>query len=66
MALLVRVLSGRPLGIGGDKYLPQRYDLETIGPKHLEGKGLDEMKTTIEFIKARGLVGYPFSQGGRN
>lgn len=62
----MRVLGGRPPGTGGDKYLPQGYDLETIGPKHQEGKGLDEMKTTIEFMKARGLAHCPFSQGRMN
>ncbi|PQE21362.1 dephospho- kinase protein [Rutstroemia sp. NJR-2017a BBW] len=61
VALLLGILGGRAPGTGGDKYYPQGYDLKTIGPKPQEGKGLDEMRTTIEFLKARGSVNCPFS-----
>ena len=66
MALFVRVLGGRAPGTGGDKYHPQGYDLKTIGPKPQEGKGLDEMRTTVEFFKARGSAGCPFPHGRKN
>jgi hypothetical protein len=59
------MLGGRAPGMGGDKYYPQGYDLETIGPKPQEGKGLNEMRTTVEFLKVRGSAGCPFSNGGK-
>jgi hypothetical protein len=64
-ALFLRGLGGRVPGTEADRYHPGGYDLETIGPKPQEGKGIDEMKTTIEFMKARGEVGCPFSRGGK-
>lgn len=60
----MRVLGGRAPGTGGDKYQPQGYDLKTIGPKPQEGKGLDEMSTTVEFLKAHGIDGCPFHKRG--
>jgi hypothetical protein len=66
LALLVRALGGRAPGTGGDKYRPQGYNLETIGPKSQEGKGLDEMRTTVEFMKARGSAGCPFTHGRKS
>lgn len=46
---LCEVLGSRAPGTGGDKYHPQGYNLKTIGPEPQEGKGLDEMRSTIEF-----------------
>jgi hypothetical protein len=65
VALLLRILGGRTPGTGGDKYYPQGYDLKTIGPKPQEGKGLDEMNATVEFLKARGSSSCPFSNKGK-
>lgn len=59
-ALLFRAFGGRAPGSKGDRYHPQGYNLWTIGPKHQEGKGMEEMTATIEFMKARGLTGCPF------
>lgn len=59
------MLGARAPGTGGDKYYPQGYDLMTIGPKPQEGKGLEEMRATVEFLKARGSAGCPFSNGGK-
>ncbi|PKX95171.1 uncharacterized protein P174DRAFT_386416 [Aspergillus novofumigatus IBT 16806] len=61
-ALLVRIFGGRMPGSGGDRYLPQGYDLMTIGPEPQKGKGLQEMSLDMEVIKARGVATCPFSQ----
>ncbi|KAF4156841.1 hypothetical protein CNMCM8927_004468 [Aspergillus lentulus] len=61
-ALLVRIFGGRMPGSGGDRYLPQGYDLMTIGPEPQKGKGLEEMSLDMEVIKARGVATCPFSQ----
>ncbi|KAK9646394.1 hypothetical protein HCH54_005144 [Aspergillus fumigatus] len=61
-ALLVRVFGGKAPGSGGDRYLPQGYNLMTIGPEPQKGKGLQEMSLDMEVIKARGVATCPFSQ----
>ncbi|RDL30743.1 Uncharacterized protein BP5553_10088 [Venustampulla echinocandica] len=63
VAVFVRSLGGRAPGTAGDRYHPSGYDLMTIGPKPQEGKGLDEMRTTIEFMETRGLADCPFHSG---
>ncbi|KAH8668250.1 hypothetical protein BGZ60DRAFT_376511 [Tricladium varicosporioides] len=65
VALLLRSLGGKPPGPGGEKYHPEGYDLMTIGPQPQEGKGIEEMKTAIEYMKARGETGCPFSRLGK-
>ncbi|KAI0149874.1 hypothetical protein F4776DRAFT_672054 [Hypoxylon sp. NC0597] len=62
-ALLVRALGGKAPGTNKDRYQPQGYDLMTIGPEPQKGKGLDDMVTDVEIIKARGVATCPFSQG---
>ncbi|PVH81288.1 hypothetical protein DL98DRAFT_490331 [Cadophora sp. DSE1049] len=62
LALTLRLLGGKVPGDSGDRYHPQGYDLETIGPRPQEGKGLDEMRTTVEFLKSRGSAVCPFSK----
>ncbi|KAI5918854.1 hypothetical protein F4810DRAFT_690267, partial [Camillea tinctor] len=62
-ALLLRAFGARAPGSFGDKYRPQGYDLNTIGPKPQEGKGLDDMAATVEFLQTRGSIGCPFSRG---
>ncbi|GIC89790.1 uncharacterized protein Aud_006218 [Aspergillus udagawae] len=61
-ALLIRIFGGRMPGSGGDRYLPQGYNLMTIGPEPQKGKGLEEMSLDMEVIKARGVATCPFSQ----
>ncbi|KAL4921832.1 hypothetical protein BDW62DRAFT_208018 [Aspergillus aurantiobrunneus] len=61
-ALLFRLLGGKMPGSGGDRYLPQGYDLMTIGPEPQQGKGLENMARDIDIIKSRGVTTCPFSQ----
>lgn len=61
-ALFVRIMGGRIPGSRGDRYLPQGYDLMTIGPEPQEGKGLEEMGLDMEVIRSRGIATCPFSQ----
>ncbi|KAH6949741.1 hypothetical protein BKA56DRAFT_638770 [Ilyonectria sp. MPI-CAGE-AT-0026] len=65
-ALLTRALGGRVPGSRGDKYQPQGYSLMTIGPEPQKGKGLEEMGSAVEIIKARGVATCPFSQAKAN
>ncbi|KAF2174942.1 hypothetical protein K469DRAFT_724916 [Zopfia rhizophila CBS 207.26] len=59
-------LGGRAPGTRGDKYHPQGYNLQTIGPKPQEGKGIDEMMATVEYLKKRGSSQCPFSYGRKS
>lgn len=63
IALFVRAMGGRLPGSSGDKYHPKGYDLWTIGPAPQEGKGLDEMKQTVQSLQARDLSRCPFTGG---
>ncbi|KAF3162543.1 hypothetical protein TWF788_001995 [Orbilia oligospora] len=62
-ALFVRALGGRLPGSHGDRFHPQGYDLTTIGPKPQEGRGLENMAATMEFLRARNISGCPFQKG---
>ncbi|KAL4753958.1 hypothetical protein BDW72DRAFT_209294 [Aspergillus terricola var. indicus] len=61
-AWLIRVFGGKMPGSCGDWYLPQGYNLTTIGPEPQKGRGLEEMGLDIEVIRARGVATCPFSQ----
>ncbi|RDW70529.1 uncharacterized protein DSM5745_08040 [Aspergillus mulundensis] len=61
-AMFVRIFGGRIPGSYGNRYLPQGYDLMTIGPEPQRGKGLEEMGRDIDVIKGRGVATCPFSQ----
>lgn len=61
-ALLVRLFGGKVPGSRGDRYQPQGYDLMTIGPEPQRGRGVEEMRSDIEVIKARGVAMCPFSK----
>lgn len=61
-ALLAKLFGAKVPGSRGDRYLPQGYDLMTIGPEPQRGKGLEEMRLNVEAIKARGVATCPFSQ----
>lgn len=44
---------GRPLpGDDGNKYYPQGYEIQDVGPKYFEGKGREAMKGTVEELNA--------------
>ncbi|KAF2966329.1 hypothetical protein GQX73_g7279 [Xylaria multiplex] len=60
-ALLLKTLGGRKPGSFGDKYHPGGYDLKTIGPQPQQGKGMEDMAATVEFLKTRNAKGCPFS-----
>ena len=60
-SLLLQALGARKPGSQGDRFKPQGYSLSTIGPAPQEGKGLDEMRTTVEFMKSRGAAECPFA-----
>ena len=49
-------------GAQGIRFQPQGYDLMTIGPEPQKGKGIEDMKATIEVIKAKGVATCPFSR----
>lgn len=49
-------------GAQGDRYIPQGYDLMTIGPEPQKGNGIEEMALDIEAIKSKGVATCPFSQ----
>lgn len=59
---MVRVFGGKVPGSRGDRYQPRGYDLMTIGPDPQKGRGIEEMKSDIEAIRARGVATCPFSQ----
>ncbi|GKZ37300.1 hypothetical protein AbraIFM66950_008786 [Aspergillus brasiliensis] len=61
-ALVVRLFGGKVPGSRGDRYQPQGYDLMTIGPEPQKGRGLEEMRSDIELIKARSVATCPFSK----
>ncbi|KAK3938951.1 hypothetical protein QBC46DRAFT_155056 [Diplogelasinospora grovesii] len=61
-AVLVKVFGGKPPGSCGDRFHPQGYDLMTIGPETQRGKGIEEMKSDMEVIRARSVATCPFSQ----
>ncbi|KAI0009033.1 hypothetical protein F4779DRAFT_584266 [Xylariaceae sp. FL0662B] len=60
-ALISRAFGGRVPGSKGDRYVPQGYDLMTIGPDPQKGKGIEDMISTVGTIKARTVVTCPFS-----
>lgn len=60
-AVLLRMFGARKPGSKGDRYKPTGYDLKTIGPPPQEGKGLEEMRATVEFMKGRGVNECPFA-----
>lgn len=47
------------------KYRAEGYNLDKFGPVLQEGKGMDEMAATVEFLKSYDRSGCPFSHGGK-
>ncbi|KAF2263090.1 hypothetical protein CC78DRAFT_466540 [Lojkania enalia] len=60
-AVFLRMFGARKPGSKGNKYKPTGYDLKTIGPPPQEGKGLEDMRATVEFMKGRGVDDRPFA-----
>ncbi|KAF2786254.1 hypothetical protein K505DRAFT_354571 [Melanomma pulvis-pyrius CBS 109.77] len=60
-SLLLQAFGARTPGSQGERFKPKGYDLGTIGPAPQEGKGLDEMRTTVEYMKSRGPAECPFA-----
>lgn len=60
-AVLLRIFGAKKPGSKGDKYKPMGYDLKTIGPLPQEGKGFEEMRATVKFMKERGAGECPFA-----
>ncbi|KAK2768579.1 hypothetical protein FQN54_000435 [Arachnomyces sp. PD_36] len=56
---LVKALGGK---VPGERYDSGGYDLMTIGPEPQKGKGIEDMRSDIEVIKAKGVATCPFSQ----
>lgn len=63
-AVLLRLIGARKPGSKGDRYKPTGYDLKTIGPPPQEGRGLEEMNSTIEAMKIRKADPCPFGRVG--
>lgn len=61
-AFLIKLLGGRLPGSGGDRYIPQGYDLMTIGPEPQKGKGSEDMIANEQIIRGKGVATCPFSQ----
>ncbi|KAI1652284.1 uncharacterized protein F4817DRAFT_322738 [Daldinia loculata] len=61
-AFLIKLLGGRLPGSGGDRYIPQGYDLMTIGPEPQNGKGSEDMIANVQIIRGKGVATCPFSQ----
>ena len=62
VAILMQLIGGKPPG--DEKYHPQGYTLDTIGPSPQEGKGIEDMKVNIEDMRAKRSLQQrcPFSQ----
>ncbi|KAF2804935.1 uncharacterized protein BDZ99DRAFT_467159 [Mytilinidion resinicola] len=56
----VRWLAGRPIP-GGGKYKPEGYHFHEVGPKKMEGKGLEHYKMEKGKLYAAGRGGCPFA-----
>jgi hypothetical protein len=59
--ILLRALGGK--APGNKRCHPEGYNLETIGPRPQEGKGIKEMTSTIEVLRKSILAQCPFSSG---
>jgi hypothetical protein len=60
-AMLLRIFGARRPSSTSNRYKPTGYDLKTIGPPPQEGKGFEEMRATVEFMKIRGAGECPFA-----
>lgn len=60
-SLFLQLLGAKKPGYKGDRYMPQGYDLNTIGPAPQEGKGLEDMQATVAYMKSRGIAECPFA-----
>ena len=60
-ALVTRLLGRRLPGDDGNKYAPEGYIFEDVGPDTLKGKGLGEMKETETSLAEARRGGCPFN-----
>jgi hypothetical protein len=59
-AWVTRLLGRKLPGDDGNKYAPEGYIFEELGPSNLVGKGLDEMAKTERALKEENRGGCPF------
>jgi hypothetical protein len=48
-------------GSKGDKYIPQGYKFEEVGPRVMKNKGMDDWKSWEEKVKAERPASCPFA-----
>ncbi|RFU30027.1 hypothetical protein B7463_g6329, partial [Scytalidium lignicola] len=60
-AWLVWILGGDLPGSKGDRYIPQGYKFEEVGPSSMKNKGMRETKAFEEKIASERPVGCPFA-----
>lgn len=60
-AWLVWMLGGDVPGSKGDRYMPQGYKFEEVGPTHMKDRGLKEMRAFEERIASERPAGCPFA-----
>lgn len=57
----IKWISGVPLpGDGGDRFIPQGYRIEEVGPRHLQGKGSEESEAFQAKLAKQRTGGCPF------
>ncbi|KAF2088755.1 hypothetical protein K490DRAFT_72476 [Saccharata proteae CBS 121410] len=56
----VKWLAGKPYP-GDKKFKPEGYRIQDVGPKSMEGKGMDDFSRTREKLLAQGRGGCPFA-----
>lgn len=59
-SLLLQAVGGK--SPGDEKYQSQGYNLETIGPQPQQGKGIEEMRSNVEYMQRSVYNRCPFSQ----
>lgn len=59
-AWITRFLGRKLPGDDGNKYAPEGYIFEELGPSNLVGKGLNEMAKTEQILREENRGGCPF------
>jgi hypothetical protein len=60
-ALVTRLFGRRLPGDDGNKYAPEGYAFDDVGPDALRGKGVEEMRVTEARLSAARRGGCPFA-----
>jgi hypothetical protein len=63
-AWFVWAFGGNLPGDKGGTFAPEGYKIEEMGPRGLQGKGLEEMRATEERLRSERPLGCPFAFGG--